>query len=83
MCLAVPGELIAVDGDAPLTRSGKVAFAGIIKEANLAFVPEALVGDYVLVHAGIAIAVLDAEAAQRSLSDLESLTEEELGEETP
>lgn len=70
MCLAIPGQLLDMDGDDPLTRQGRVAFGGLIKRVNLAFVPEVRVGDYVLVHAGIAIAVIDAAAAERTLAYL-------------
>ncbi len=64
MCLAVPGKLLSITGEGE-TRMGQVSFGGVGKEACLAFVPEAKVGDYVLVHAGFAISVLDeAEAAQ-------------------
>lgn len=64
MCLAVPGKLLGITGEGE-TRMGQVSFGGVGKEACLAFVPEAKVGDYVLVHAGFAISVLDeAEAAQ-------------------
>jgi hydrogenase expression/formation protein HypC len=79
MCLAVPGELLSIEGDDPLARQGQVSFAGLVKSANLAYVPEAKVGDYVLVHAGFAITVIDAEEALRTLAylaefDLEELT---------
>ena len=77
MCLAVPGQLLAITREDPLTRSGRVAFGGIVKEINLAFAPEAAVGDYVLVHAGVAIAVLDEAEAQRTLACLDSLEEPE------
>lgn len=73
MCLAVPGQIQTVIGDDLLTRIGKVAFAGIIKDASLAFVPEAAVGDYVLVHAGVAIAILDENEAARTLGYLDAL----------
>ena len=64
MCLAVPGKLLSITGEGE-TRMGQVSFGGVGKEACLAFVPEARLGDYVLVHAGFAISVLDeAEAAQ-------------------
>jgi len=64
MCLAVPGKLLSITGEGE-TRMGQVSFGGVGKEACLAFVPEAKLGDYVLVHAGFAISVLDeAEAAQ-------------------
>lgn len=77
MCLAIPGELLEIlEGDA-LTRAGRVGFGGIVRRVALAFTPEARVGDYLLVHAGIAIAVLDAEAAARSLAALATLGEVE------
>ena len=75
MCLAVPGEVLSIEGDDPLTREGRIAFAGIVKRANLAYVPEAGVGDYVLVHAGIAISVIDQAEALKTLAYLEQLTE--------
>ena len=70
MCLAVPGQVLSIEGDDPLTRQGRIAFAGIVKQANLAFVPEAKVGDYVLVHAGIAISVIDELEAEKTLAYL-------------
>ena len=65
MCLAVPGQVMAVQDD-PL-RTGTVSFAGITKTVCLAMVPEARVGDYVIVHVGFAISRLDERAARRSL----------------
>ena len=70
MCLAIPGELLSIEGDDPLTRQGRVAFGGIIKRVNLTFVPEAAIGDYVLVHAGFAITTIDAAEAERTLRDI-------------
>lgn len=65
MCLAVPGRILCVEGTDPLLRSGRVDFAGVVKDVNLAFVPDAAIGDYVLVHVGIALQVIDeAEARQ-------------------
>ncbi len=66
MCLAVPGKLLEISGE-DTTRMGVVSFGGAHKEASLAFVPEAKVGDYVLVHAGFAISVVDAEEAAQTL----------------
>ena len=74
MCLAVPGELLSIEGSDPLTREGRIAFAGVVKRANLAYVPEAQAGDYVLVHAGFAIAVIDQAEAQRTLAYLEEIS---------
>ncbi|WP_067731978.1 HypC/HybG/HupF family hydrogenase formation chaperone [Novosphingobium naphthalenivorans] len=73
MCLAVPGELLEVIGDGPLTREGRVAFAGVMRRVNLAYVPEASPGDYVLVHAGFAIAVIDEAEAHRTLALLDEI----------
>ena len=65
MCLAVPGKILSIEGGDPLLRAGKVDFAGIQKRVNLSYVPEAKIGDYVLVHVGFAISTVDeAEAAQ-------------------
>jgi hydrogenase expression/formation protein HypC len=64
MCLAIPGKLEERFGDDPLTPMGKVRFGGIAKDICLAFVPNAKVGDYVLVHVGMAISVIDEEEAQ-------------------
>lgn len=71
MCLGIPGEIRSV-GDDEL-RSGTVAFGGILKEVCLAYVPEACVGDYVVVHAGFAISVIDPAAAARVFSYLDEI----------
>jgi hydrogenase expression/formation protein HypC len=77
MCLAIPGQIQSITGDDELSRQGRVAFGGIIKLVNLAFAPEAVVGDFVLVHAGFAIAVIDAEAARETLDYLAEMEPEE------
>jgi len=82
MCLAVPGKVLSVAGDEPILRTGRVDFGGIVKEIHLAYVPEAVPGDYVLVHVGFAITVLDAAEAERVLEALETL-EEPAGEAAP
>ena len=65
MCLAVPGKILSIGADDPPLRMGQVGFGGIVKEVNLALVPEARIGDFVVVHAGLAISILDqAEADQ-------------------
>ena len=74
MCLAVPGQIVSIAGDHALSRSGQVRFGEAVREASLAFVPEAGEGDYVLVHAGIAISVLSEDAAKRTLSYLEDVS---------
>jgi hydrogenase expression/formation protein HypC len=78
MCLAVPGQLLSIEGDDPLTRQGRIAFAGIVKQANLAYVPESKVGDYVLVHAGFAISVIDEAEAKKTLAYLAAFEPEDL-----
>jgi len=82
MCLAVPGRLLSVAGEDPLTRVGRVDFGGIVKEINLAFVPEARVDDYVLVHVGFALTVIDeSEAVQvfEALREMGELLDAEAG----
>jgi hydrogenase expression/formation protein HypC len=65
MCLAVPGRILTIEGSDPVLRAGRVDFAGIVKRVNLSYVPDAAVGDYVLVHVGFAISTVDeAEARQ-------------------
>jgi hydrogenase expression/formation protein HypC len=76
MCLAVPGQILSIEGDDELTRQGRVAFGGIIKLVNLAYAPEAAIGDYVLVHAGFAIAIIDAEESRRTLAYLAEMEPE-------
>ena len=75
MCLAVPGEILSVTDDEPLARIGRVDFGGIVKEVSLAYVPEASVGDYVLVHVGFAITVIDEDEAQRIFDTLDEINE--------
>lgn len=72
MCLAVPGKLISVSGE-DLNRMGKVSFSGVIKEVSLAYVPEAQVGDYVIVHVGFALSTVDEVEAQRVFEYLEAM----------
>lgn len=74
MCLAVPGKLISMNGSG-LERTGRVSFSGTIKEVSLAYVPEANVGDYVIVHVGFALSTLDETEAQRVFEYLEELGE--------
>jgi hydrogenase expression/formation protein HypC len=78
MCLAIPGKILSISGEDPFERMGKVNFGGIAKEVNLAYVPEAKVGDYVIVHVGFALSTLDEEEANKTLEYLRQM--EELGE---
>ena len=77
MCLAIPGKIESVSGDDPLARMGKVNFGGILKDACLACVPEAKVGDYVIVHVGFALSRLDEDEAHKVFEYLKQM--EELG----
>lgn len=69
MCLAIPGEVLSIVDDAAL-RMGRVRFGGVIREVCLACVPEAAVGDFVVVHAGFAISRLNTKEARQTLEDL-------------
>jgi len=73
MCLAVPGKVVEITGEGEL-RMGKVDFAGVQRQACLAYVPEVRVGDYVLVHVGFAISVIDEQAAQETLQALAEIS---------
>jgi hydrogenase expression/formation protein HypC len=73
MCLAVPGRILGVSGDDPVIRVGRVDFGGVIKEINLAYTPEAQPGDYVLVHVGFALTIIDEAEAQRTLAYLQEI----------
>lgn len=75
MCLAVPGKITSISGQDPLTRMGKIDFGGILKEASLAYVPEAGVGDYVIVHVGFAISRVDEEEAHKVFEYLREMEE--------
>ena len=82
MCLAIPGKIKSIASDEPLSRMGKVEFGGIVKEVSLAYVPEAKVGDYVVVHVGFAISIVDEGEANtvfeylRKMDELAELKEE-------
>lgn len=71
MCLGVPGEIESTFEDG--LRMGRVSFGGVLKDVCLAYVPEAEVGDFVVVHAGFAISRIDREAAQRVFTYLDEV----------
>lgn len=73
MCLAIPGKISSITGDDPLQRMGKIDFGGVFKEASLAYLPDAKVGDYVIVHVGFALSKLDEEEAMKVLSYLKEM----------
>jgi hydrogenase expression/formation protein HypC len=75
MCLAIPGKVLRwIDTD-PILATADVEFGGVVRTCHMACVPQAIVGDYVVVHAGVAIAILDAEQAALALAELASLAE--------
>ncbi|MBA4154743.1 HypC/HybG/HupF family hydrogenase formation chaperone [Flavobacterium sp.] len=77
MCLAVPGKLEKITTQLDETfRIGEVSFDGIIKEVNLTLVPEAKIGDYLLVHVGAAIGIIDEIEAKRTMDVLKEMGEE-------
>ncbi|WPF88681.1 HypC/HybG/HupF family hydrogenase formation chaperone [Cyanobacterium aponinum AL20118] len=74
MCLAVPGKVIEItSSDNLLDLKGKISFAGIIKEVCLAYVPEVKINDYVIVHAGFALSIIDEQEAKQTLDDLATI----------
>ncbi len=75
MCLAIPGKILSLINEDSLMRTGKVSFGGVVKEVNLAYVPEAGVGDYVVVHVGFAISKLDEQEAQQVFEYLNRIDE--------
>jgi hydrogenase expression/formation protein HypC len=82
MCLGLPGKIVEIWGE-DFARMGKVDFGGVGREVSLAYVPEAQIGDYVIVHVGFALSVLDEEEAQETWRLLEEIGvfEEESGTE--
>ena len=78
MCLAIPRKLLSITNQLDETfRFGKVSFGGITKEVNLCMVPEAKVDDYVLVHVGVAISIVDEQEAKTTFEYLKQMGEVE------
>lgn len=77
MCLALPGQIISISSGDPLFRLGRADFGGIVREVNLSCVPEAEIGDYVVVHVGMALSVLKEDEAQAIREDLRKLLPED------
>ncbi len=76
MCLAIPGRIKSIEAFKDgYMRMGKVEMGGIVKEINLQLVPDAIVNDYVLVHVGVAITIVDEVEAKRSLEFLKQMNE--------
>jgi hydrogenase expression/formation protein HypC len=75
MCLAIPGQIISISGGDPLEMTAKVSFGGIVKTVSLAYTPEAKIGDYVLVHVGIALQIVDQDEATQVFEYLKQIDE--------
>ncbi|MCF6295888.1 MAG: HypC/HybG/HupF family hydrogenase formation chaperone [Flavobacteriaceae bacterium] len=76
MCLSIPGKLIEITAELDETfRMGRVSFDGVIKEVSLTLVPEAKINDYVLVHVGAAISIVNEEEAKKTFEILKQLGE--------
>jgi hydrogenase expression/formation protein HypC len=77
MCLAIPGKIISITNFKTdnVFKEGKVLFGGIVRDVNLSMVPHAVVGDYVLVHVGVAISKIDEEEAQKTFEYLQEMGE--------
>ena len=80
MCLAIPGKIVSIEEETGI-RIGRVEFGGISRATCLDLVPEASIGDYVLVHVGFALSCVDREEAERTYKALEAmgLLQDELG----
>jgi len=83
MCLAVPGKIEHIEGDDPIFRVGKVNFSGVVREVNLCYVPEAKVGDYVMVHVGFAISIVDEAEAKQIFEYLKEISQLDELEDNP
>jgi hydrogenase expression/formation protein HypC len=77
MCLAIPGKIESITGEATdvMNIKGKVNFGGILKQVSLAYVPQAKVGDYVIVHVGFALSIVDPEEAMKVFAYLKEMGE--------
>ena len=76
MCLAIPGKITTIeDTIESVFKIGRVSFGGITKKINLSLVPEAEIGDYVLVHVGVAMSIVDEEEAKRTMNFLQGMGE--------
>ncbi len=76
MCLAIPGRILSLSSETDsLARTGRIDFSGITREISLAYVPEARVNDFVIVHAGFAISLLDEEEAKAGLQAFQEFGE--------
>jgi hydrogenase expression/formation protein HypC len=76
MCLAVPGKIVEINNEVdPIFRTGKVSFGGIMKDVNLSMLPDAKVSDYVMVHVGVALSIVDEDEANETIAYLKKMGE--------
>ncbi len=74
MCLAVPAQIVSINkNDDPLCQTGKVNFSGVYREISLAYLPEAKENDFVIVHAGVALSIIDEQEAKETLKAFHDL----------
>ncbi|MBF0546622.1 MAG: HypC/HybG/HupF family hydrogenase formation chaperone [Candidatus Riflebacteria bacterium] len=78
MCLAIPGKIVSVSGNDYLSKEGKIDFGGTIKTISLSFVPEAKIGDYVIVHAGLALTLVDEKEALETIKLMKEIGIDEI-----
>ena len=72
MCLAIPGKILSIEEEIDsVFKIGKVSFSGVPKKINLSLVPDAKVGEHVLVHVGVAVSMIDEEEAKKTMAFLE------------
>ena len=81
MCLAIPGKVTSIEGDDPIMKTGRIDFGGVIREVNLCYVPEVKIGDYVVVHVGFALSIVDEDEANKVFEYLRQIGEIELPDE--
>ncbi len=82
MCLAIPGKIVSISDGKEFTRMGKVDFGGVKKDVSLAYLSDAKVGDYVIVHVGFALSKVDEEEAKKIFEyyqEMNQFQKEELG----
>ncbi|MGC8878128.1 MAG: HypC/HybG/HupF family hydrogenase formation chaperone [Anaerolineae bacterium] len=85
MCLGIPGEVLSIEQNPAGIAMGKVSFGGVVREVCLAYVPDVQVGDYVIVHAGFALSILNEEEAKEvfeMLEQISALAEADPGDDT-
>lgn len=81
MCLAIPGRVVSISGDDPIMRTGRIDFGGVIREVNLCYVPDVKLGDYVVVHVGFALSIVDEDEANKIFEYLREMGEIETQDE--